>query len=218
MRRFLGIDNSLNHGALVLLGEGGDAPIDWHVYSDKPGVVKKAAPNASRLVNEKGDPQLKDIARLDYIDGVFNAQLSRMAPDYVAIEGYAFDASGRAYQLGEGGGCARLAVWRRDIPLRLHDPTCVKMYAAWNGNADKIEVCKSVRERWGQDWGHFDDLTEGDLADAYTLARLARVEWQLREGHIKLSDLEHDKERQVFLRTTQAVPTNILGREWLLRP
>ena len=216
--RFMGCDVSLNHGALVTIDEVSDEPISYHVYGEKPALAKTMPNHSTRILLEKGDGQMKDLARLDFLELLYQKQLSKMTPDYVAIENYAFDATGRSYQIGEAGGALRLAAWRRDLSIRLHDPGCVKMYAAWDGHADKGMVCASVYKRWGLEWSEHGEVAEGDMADAYVLARLARTEWQLRTGILTLDMLEHDKERQVFLRTTKEVPTNILGRDWLQRP
>jgi hypothetical protein len=90
----------------------------------------------------------------------------------------------------------------------------------------------SVCDRWGIDFSTFNQpkskptkkrpdpkqnrTTSEDLADAYSAAKLIWTEYQLRNGLIDLKDL-HEKEIQVFNRTTKSYPVNILGREWICK-
>lgn len=59
--------------------------------------------------------------------------------------------------------------------------------------------------------------TEEDLCDAYVMARMCWIEWQIRSGLILPSELEDDAERRVYLRTTKAHPENVLARPWTAR-
>ena len=90
-----------------------------------------------------------------------------------------------------------------------------------NGNADKEDMAQAVWDRWEFSFDHLNGGTKAkvdeDMVDAYALARMAIVEYQLRAGELLLSDLEHDKERQVFTRTTKVMPTSWLGREYTWR-
>jgi hypothetical protein len=127
------------------------------------------------------------------------------------------------------GGQIRELLWRAGVKFRLHDPLSVKMFAALDGTADKDNMRWSVKHRWGVDFDRFsppkrtakqkkqDTTSSEDLCDAFTLAKLVRLEALLRAGKRTLQALDNDQERRVFIRTTKAQPINILGREWICK-
>jgi len=225
---YQGWDISLNHGAVVQLR---DAELDgfWY-YTDVAGSADRSKAHGFRLnVPNKADRQTRQMLRLAWIEDWLDKRiLVPNRPDFVAIEDYAIRAEQGAHYLGEVGGVARLLCWFRGVRFRLHDPISAKMFAAWDGTAQKDLVEAKVKERWGQDFGKFNApppkrgkqsrRTSEDLADAYALAQLVRTEARLRAGEIQLTDLEHDKARQVFIRATKTYPVNLLGREWIWNP
>lgn len=182
----------------------------------------------------KGERLQAGIRRIDSWSKFLKKHLERTRPDFVGIEDYALEGGSHgAHYKGELGGEARLLVYRAGIRLRLHDPGSVKLYVTHHGGADKQWIENSVVERWGQDFSRYNPppsekkkkgkkelvvnrQTSQDLADAFGLAKLVWAEVQLRSGEILLSSL-HEKEVQVFNRTTKAYPVNILGREWIWR-
>lgn len=223
--KFGGLDLSLNHAAMVILGLGDDQPLDWRFYAEEAKATERGGDRATRwhrpkTRNEKRPDGVDDhelaVRRLDFIDTIVNIWADDLEPDYLAIEHYAYDMTG-GHQLGEAGGVVRLAIARRGIPQRWHDPLTVKMWAAKNGNADKDMVVDAVKERWGVT---FDVATSDknrvsveDLCDAYTLAHMLRTEWLVRKGHVQIKDLDA-KEIQVFNRITKAMPLALTQREW----
>jgi hypothetical protein len=150
-------------------------------------------------------------------------------PDFVGIEDYALDLAQGAHQLGELGGLARIMLMIHEVPFRLHEPQTVKMFTAHNGNAGKNQMEKAARERWGIDFRDYNQpIKEGakkgqdtevceDLSDALSVAKLVWAEVQIRRGDLTMDMLEHEKEIQVFNRTTKAYPVNLLNREWIRR-
>jgi len=225
---YQGWDISLNHGAVVQLK---DARLDkfWY-YTNVAGSASRPGGHGHRLpTHSKADRQTGQMLRLAWIENWLDkVVLVQNRPDFVGIEDYAIRAEQGAHYLGEVGGVARLLCWFRGVRFRLHDPISAKMFTTWDGTAQKDLVERSVRERWGVDFGPYNQpppkrgkqsrRTSEDLSDAYALARLVRTEAQLRAGEIRLTDLEHDKERQVFIRVTKTYPTNLLGREWIHNP
>lgn len=89
----------------------------------------------------------------------------------VAIEGYAPGAKFNRELLGELGGVTRLAVHDalHEIcpPPLIVPPTSLKKFATGKGNVPKDNVMLAVFKKWGV------EFKSNDLADAYTVARVA---------------------------------------------
>jgi len=219
----IGMDLSLNHGALVCL-RGFD--IRHALYSTERKNCLARAELPFQAVMYKSPYKERDrttFDRLVWWGRVLNVFLKRNTDaQHVGIEDYAFTAvSSSAYQYGELGGLARWLCRGRSV--RPHDPLSVKLFAAGRGDAAGLEVEAAVRKKWGQDFRHFNATTtkkrsaypvSEDLAAAYTVAMMVQVEVLLRRGILLMSDLDEHAVR-VFNRVTKAHPVNLLGREWL---
>lgn len=157
---------------------------------------------------------------------------------YVAVEAYGFATmSPKFAEIAEQTGSIKHWLLEHGAQLRLHDPDSVKMFGAGNGHALKKDmVLALVGSGSGPDWEkaiffpqnllktvnkkvgvkkqqvvqEFDGPGT-DLADAYWLAQLVRIEVMLRTGQITLADLSEMKVR-VFNRVTKAFPNNLLDR------
>jgi Holliday junction resolvasome RuvABC endonuclease subunit len=229
LARVLGCDLSLNHGAVYELTNG--KPSWFAYYTNVAGSAKLGGQNGFRLPAPptNGDKQLYQMERLAWIEHWLDKQvLVPRRPDFIGIEDYALRAEQGAHQLGEVGGIARILFWFRGVYFRKHDPISVKMFATWDGTAQKDLVELRVKERWGQDFGRYNAppppgkkqsrQTSEDLADAFAIAKLVEAERQIRSGKLGLDKLEHDKERQVFNRVTKTYPISLIGREWIKNP
>jgi Holliday junction resolvasome RuvABC endonuclease subunit len=198
---------------------------DFRYFTDKAGTANKSKKRGSRInIDAMKKAVGKDrhrwmMLRLDEASSHVLDWASRN-PDYVGLEDYAIRAEQGAHYLGEIGGLARMTAWRNNIPLRLHDPTSVKMFVCHDGTAPKDEMEQHVASRWGVDFSVVnsgkDRTSSEDLADAYSMARLTWVEVQLRRGIIALRSL-HEKEIRVFHRVTKTNPVCLLEREWIER-
>lgn len=228
--RCIGFDIALNHGAAVELvnGELGR----FRYYTDSAGAAARSKEHGTRLMvpSDIKDRQQRQMIRLAQIEHWIDKEvLIPWAPGFVGIEDYAIRVEHQAHYMGEIGGIARILVWFRGIPLRLHDPISVKMYATHDGTAQKDAVERAVKEQWGIDFGKFNPpmnerskkvnrQTSEDLADATAVAKLVWAEYQIRQGHLQMKDLGHVKKIQVFNRVTKTYPINLLGREWIQNP
>jgi Holliday junction resolvasome RuvABC endonuclease subunit len=227
-----GWDLALNHGAIVQLKDG--ELDDFWYYTDKAGSAGKSADHGTRMpvLDKIKDRQQKIMLRLAWLEHYMDKEiLVPHRPDYVGIEDYALDAAHGSHYMGEFGGIARILVWFRGIPFRLHDPISIKMFTTHDGTAQKDLIEEKVLERWGADFGPYNQpkaepskrnpepkqnrQTSEDLADAFATAQLVWIEYQLRTGKILMADLPHPKEIQVFNRVTKSYPVNLLAREWL---
>ncbi len=221
--RVRGYDISLNHGAWVELRCSDARLMGFGYYTDKKGIADASKKRGTRIpveVFKPKDKQQRQLLRLEFVQQWF----LDTAPDqqrclHVAVEDYAMSQGTQAYHIGEVGGALRMQLMLAGHKFRLHDPGSVKMYATHNGNADKQAMIDVVERRWGVNFDKMapgkDESTVEDLADAYAIARLLLVEVKIRAGEMMLTDLEHDKERQVFNRVTKSYPVSLLGRDWL---
>ncbi|MBD0734097.1 hypothetical protein [Streptomyces sp. CBMA29] len=131
----------------------------------------------------------KGAARLELIYRNLSRFLVSLTQHYrvkgIAIEGYAPGAKFNREALGELGGVTRLAVHQAlsDVcpPALIVPPMSVKKFATGKGTAPKDNVLLAVYKKWGI------EFQSNDLADAYTIARIARA---VDRG----ADLEYEQE------------------------
>lgn len=232
MIKVLGMDISMNHGAIVELTD--NKLTNFWYYTEYAGSAAKSKKRGYRLdpeILKIKDKHIRGVKRLAWIeDFIANTVLASSKAEYAGIEDYAIRAEQGAHYLGEVGGLARMLCWHHGLKLRLHDPTTVKMFAAHDGTCAKDAVCRAVVDRWGVDFEPLDQpppqankrvpnpkqnrQTSEDLSDAYVIAQMVMVEVKLRMGEINLSGM-HEKEIRVFNRTTKTYPINLLDREWI---
>jgi len=72
-----------------------------------------------------------------------------MGCTHVAIEGYAYSASGRVFNIAENTGILKYKLYQLGIPVTVIPPTEVKKYATTKGNADK----NSMYSAWAHETG-----------------------------------------------------------------
>lgn len=229
-----GWDIALNHSGFVELTDG-ELTNFWYITNVKSSADKSKEHGYRLVLPKTKERQVNSAHRLDLIieyikDVVLSSEGNR--PDYVGVEDYALNKHHGSHYMGEIGGLVRYLLWRRMIPYRLHDPRSVKMFATFDGSAQKDLVEEKVNERWGIDFGKYNQPapkptkrkpepvqkrgTSEDLCDAYAVAKLIWTEVQLRSGDLLLKEL-HPKEIQVFNRVTKTYPVSLLDRDWIVR-
>jgi Holliday junction resolvasome RuvABC endonuclease subunit len=55
----------------------------------------------------------------------------------IALEGYAYNATGRVFNIAENTGVLKYKLYQASIPVDIVEPTVVKKLASGKGNADK---------------------------------------------------------------------------------
>lgn len=60
--------------------------------------------------------------------------------EQVALEGYAYNATGRVFHLAENTGVLKYKLYQSGIPLEILEPTKVKKHFSQKGNADKQKM------------------------------------------------------------------------------
>jgi Holliday junction resolvasome RuvABC endonuclease subunit len=222
--RIIGVDASLQHGALTLLVDG--KLKDLAYYTSIVGSAKMSKRGELLKIKEGKPPdkQRSQMARLAWLHEFYTRAFDRMKPTHIILEDYAVGMARGAHYIGEIGGVLRLMMFNLGVSFRLHDPTSLKMYACLDGSAEKHEMEAAVLKRWGKDFGRYNGpvakngtqnrTTSEDLTDAFALAQLGWLEVQLRDGRVQPRDL-HPKELQTFNRVTKSYSISLLGREWL---
>lgn len=113
-------------------------------------------------------PKITGVKRLQFIYDQFCNFLDEHLPEYAAIEGYAYNAKGLYFNLGEVGGILRIALYERSIPTVQVPPTVLKKYITGSGNANKDIIIKELYKKFDL------DINDNNAADAAGLAILAR--------------------------------------------
>lgn len=151
---------------------------------------------------------------LEFIDDV----------DYVAIEDYAYSATGKVFHIAEWCGNVKYHAFLRNKKIRLIDPNSVKMFATSRGNCDKLSMAEAyskLDDDYKVNLLNYPPVTKtagasptSDIIDAFYLAKILYYELKLRHGLISMSNLpEH--EIRVFNRCTKSNPVNLLDREFI---
>lgn len=145
---FLGIDQSLTGtGICALLGHD-----VYETQLIRPKQLRGAerllfiARQITEFIAQKGGPEAFTLA---------------------AIEGYAFGATGKVFQLGEVGGVVRLVLRQHEVPFIVVGPQKLKKWITGSGGGSKGVIMAHLRDKFGI---MFADDNE---ADAYGLALLA---------------------------------------------
>jgi crossover junction endodeoxyribonuclease RuvC len=150
---FLGIDQSLNATGLCR--------IDGDV----------AACNLRTVVpgGRRDGERLAHIRRI--VDGSLHAVTA------AALEGYAYDAVGRVFELGEVGGVIKALLSERAIPYVVVPPVLVKKFATGFAGAPKEMMVRAAVAAGATP-------ADDNQADAFFLARIARA-WHLGDAVVR---------------------------------
>jgi hypothetical protein len=135
------------------------------------------------LIGEKGQYQatmypdnwFNDQERYDIIGSW--SQEKCFECDFVGIEGYAFGAVGRVFQIAENCGLFKHKLWERRIPYDVYPPTMIKKFGCGKGNAGKDlmieafekETSIDIREKCGIINKSWNPIT--DIVDAYYICK-----------------------------------------------
>jgi len=141
---YLGIDQSLTATGLCLLGDDGTVR---HLETIDPG-------------------KLRGAARLSLIKQRLLAEVEGSGVRGGAYEGYAYDAVGRVFQLGEVGGVVQLTLHELGVSAVSVAPVALKKFATGSPKADK-DVMILAAQRDGA------APADDNQADAFFLARIA---------------------------------------------
>jgi len=106
------------------------------------------------------------------------AEEKTLACDQIALEGYAFNATGRVFQIAENTGVLKYKLWKAGKPLEIVPPTTVKKLATGKGNASKDDMYAAFVQETGMDIKR--EMTPnkkaigspvGDIVDSYYICK-----------------------------------------------
>lgn len=143
--------------------------------------------------------------------------------DFIALEGYAYGAVGQVFDIAEGCGITKKALYERGIKLRIYDPPSIKKYATNFGNADKTrmeEDYEKLEDKIDFNLPLVKDKVSGNpkdnLVDAFFICKLLHLELKIRHGITLLKDLDV-KKIEIFNQVSKKNPDNLLTRPFLER-
>jgi Holliday junction resolvasome RuvABC endonuclease subunit len=95
------------------------------------------------------------------------------------IEGYAFGAVGRVFQIAENTGLLKYKLWDKGLPFGVFAPSEIKKHATGKGNANKERMYECFLEETGVDIRKTLDIMNNkvwnpisDIVDAYYITKL----------------------------------------------
>lgn len=115
----------------------------------------------------------KGVERLAAISAYISSHVGSNLIIRSAIEGPSLESVHREYDLGEGSGVAKLALYLASynhMEPNVIPPSQLKLYATGSGAGDKDDVIHAVKTVWGHDV-----KGDNDAADSYALAHIARA-------------------------------------------
>jgi Holliday junction resolvasome RuvABC endonuclease subunit len=120
-----------------------------------------------------------DVERFDILSSWSLGILKAHKVKKCFIEGYAFGAVGRVFQIAENAGLLKHKVWEEGIPFEVYPPTVIKKFATTKGNANKESMYTAfveensvdIRDKIGimnsNQWNPI-----SDIVDSYYIAKL----------------------------------------------
>lgn len=131
----IGIDYSITCPCLCLFDERKKFKFDncfFYYLTNTKKYADKIAPN---ITGESFQEYVQDVDRFDTISE-WATNLCIGAAD-VGMEGYAYGAKGRVFNLAENMGLLKYKLYKHAIPVTIVEPSKVKKCATGKGNADK---------------------------------------------------------------------------------
>lgn len=125
--------------------------------------------NYSILFSETLSVKSRDVERLLFLENKLLNILADKSITIAAIEGPAYQDTGRIFELGEWAGVVKLNLYKLSIPYIIVAPMQLKKYVSGTGKAGKKElIILDVYKNFGE------EIRDNNIADAYVLARIAR--------------------------------------------
>lgn len=113
--------------------------------------------------------------------------------DEILLEGYAFGATGRVFNIAENTGLLKYGLYVQGIPFDVVSPTTVKKFASGKGNANKEMMIESFHKDTGIDIFSKLGIKEGkmtpssDIVDAYWICKMLWERKNDKNDHLKRS-------------------------------
>lgn len=133
--------------------------------------------NYSILFSETLSVKSRDVERLLFLENKLFNILQDKSITIAAIEGPAYQDTGRIFELGEWAGVVKLNLYKLSIPYIIVAPMQLKKYVSGSGKSGKKElILLDVFKNFGE------EIRDNNIADAYVLSRIARDFYYLKNG------------------------------------
>lgn len=120
-----------------------------------------------------------DVQRYDNLGKWAANIISKAGVNRVFLEGYAFGATGRVFQIAENTGILKHHLWKTGRKYDVFPPTTVKKFATQKGNANKELMYEWFVKETGIDIRHELAISSknqwnplSDIVDAYYIAKM----------------------------------------------
>lgn len=143
---YIGLDISMTATGLVVLNEKKEAVLETCI---------------------KSKPQRDWFARMRGIITQLQQEHKKYMPAIYFVEGYAFGAHGKVFDIAELSGTIKYhiaQIWTPSCTIIQIPPTALKKFITGKGNAPKDMMLKEVYKKYGKDYDN------DNIADAYGLA------------------------------------------------
>lgn len=161
---------------------------------------------------------IRDVkAIIDFIDSNVEKE-----DTYIALEDYAYGATGNTFNIGEFVGLLKIKLIESGYKLRLYEPSVIKKFATGKGNADKVSMGDAYINSTSSHKLNIKENLEdyespkADIVDAFWIASLNLLERQVRIGTELLSNLT-EKQIEIFNAVSNKKKINILTQEYLTK-
>ena len=152
---FVGIDHSFNGSGIIIL--------------DKDACIVE-----SILYKSKGE---NDIEKLVDIESRISFIPNIISLNRVYIEAPSISSKGaNALQMGALHYMIATFLFKNNITFKAIEPTKLKKFVTGKGNSKKELMLLNVYKKWGV------EFNDNNLADAYSLARMALEDWKTQTG------------------------------------
>tara|TARA_R100000005_G_C4984351_1_gene193102 strand:- start:1279 stop:1851 length:573 start_codon:yes stop_codon:yes gene_type:complete len=143
----------------------------FHYLIDKNKYSEKFETN---IFGDKYFEWETDIQRYDSIADWAIGKVAKC--EQVAIEGYAFAAKGRVFNIAENTGILKYKLYQIPIPVSVFTPTEIKKKWSGKGNANKEEIVRQFRLDTGLNLKQIFNTKQAisplsDIADSYFVCR-----------------------------------------------
>lgn len=143
-----GIDYSLN-GPSVCVFDGETFSYDKCTFYFLTDIKKYTEKTYGNIFGERFIDWNQDMERYESIaDWALEIV---MGCEAVGLEGYAYSAQGRVFNIAENTGVLKYKMYQLGIPITVFTPSEVKKYASGKGNADKTLMYSSFVKETGKD-------------------------------------------------------------------
>lgn len=212
-----GIDMSVNSPAVVKFHLDDNYNV---IYKDYLGFTQVKKYQCDNILHYNKKDFKDNYAQYLYIKD--NIESFIKGSDYVAIEGYSYNSTGRIFDIAEISGLVKISIYQFGIPLRIYEPSTVKISNRCKGNCDKISMEESYNKLEDKiDLFHLPAVYEkksgnpaDNIIDAFTICNLLLVELKLRKELLKVDELEPHL-KKIFTRIKKKKDIMVLDQDFI---